>query len=245
MKFLLLISIFLLCSTAHSQTITYFNEDNDTVTINDAWSYYIQLRQENLKDSIWIEEKIDKDGRMNLQRHFYFDKYKNRVFHGGVKEWYADGQLKKDISGKDGKLHGIIKTYWPNGQLKRDDFYESNTFISGKCYDSLGKETGHYQYMTSPSFKGGSSAMIKFIRDNLIYPELALENGIEGEVIVYFIINKDGSLSDFSVKETAFKMLDNEAFRVVKLMENKWIPGYEDGEALNIKISCPVRFSLR
>ncbi len=245
MKFILLIFSLLLCSTAYSQTVTYFNEENDTVTVNDKWSYYIQLRQENPKDSIWIEEKMEKNGQMLRQKFFYYKNPDKHVRHGKYQKWDSEGNLLLNAYFNHGYLDGNVKNFWKNGQPKRDDTYQMGRLVSGHCYDSLRNEIPHFPYEEQPLFKGGTAEMQKFIAKNIMYPEKALKKKITGKVVVLFIINKDGSLSGLSIKESVSPELDNEALRVVKLMDGLWTPGYQDGEAVRIKMVCPIKFNLK
>lgn len=94
-----------------------------------------------------------------------------------------------------------------------------------------------------PSFIGGEEALNKYIEDNLIYPERAIENRIEGEVIVSFEVQKDGSLTNFLVlKETGFGC-GEEALRLISEMP-KWLPGKQRGQAVIVKYILPINFKL-
>ena len=94
-----------------------------------------------------------------------------------------------------------------------------------------------------PSFPGGQSALFDFMAKNIKYPEVAEDNGIQGRVLVTFIVKKDGSLSDVRVAKSVDPSLDKEAVRVVKSMP-KWIPGIEKGQYVNVKFTLPVTFRL-
>lgn len=93
------------------------------------------------------------------------------------------------------------------------------------------------------SFSGGMTEMLKFISANLIYPEIAQENGIEGTVILEFIVEKDGSLSNIKcIKDIGGGCCDA-AVNVAKLMPN-WIPGTQRGQPVRTKMKIPVKFKL-
>lgn len=85
-----------------------------------------------------------------------------------------------------------------------------------------------------PSFPGGESAMKSYLNSNVKYPVEAQENGIQGRVIVQFIIEKDGSISDVKISRSVFSSLDREALRVVKAMP-KWNPGKLKGIPARVK----------
>lgn len=94
-----------------------------------------------------------------------------------------------------------------------------------------------------PSFVGGMSALMGYVSKNVKYPVIAQENGTQGRVVVSFIVNKDGSISDASVVRSVDTYLDKEALRVISDMP-KWIPGKHKGEVVRVKYTVPVSFKL-
>jgi len=94
-----------------------------------------------------------------------------------------------------------------------------------------------------PSFKGGQGTLMKWIASNLNYPVAAEEQQIEGRVLVQFVVEKDGSITNVKVIKSIESSLDNEAIRVVKSMPN-WIPGRQNGLAVRVKYTVPVTFRL-
>lgn len=95
----------------------------------------------------------------------------------------------------------------------------------------------------APAFPGGESALMKFLNDNINYPEDAQKRGKEGRVIVQYIVEKDGSLSDVNVLRSADPLLDAEAVRVVNSMPN-WKPGKQRGQEVRVRYTLPVLFKL-
>lgn len=94
-----------------------------------------------------------------------------------------------------------------------------------------------------PSFKGGKSALERFLSKNLKYPEEARKNGISGDVIVEFIVNADGSLSGFRILKKLGYGCDEEALRVIRSMP-AWNPGTKSGLKVKTRTVLPVNFSL-
>lgn len=92
-----------------------------------------------------------------------------------------------------------------------------------------------------PSFPGGMAALMKYIKDNLRYPEICREGAAMGRVHVVFIVNEDGSLSDIKVIRSISPELDKEAIRVVKSMP-KWNPAKQNGKAVKMKYVVSVNF---
>ena len=94
-----------------------------------------------------------------------------------------------------------------------------------------------------PSFPGGVSALMAWLGENIQYPKVAEENGIQGLVVISFVVEKDGSVSDVKVTRGVDPSLDNEAVRVVSSMPN-WTPGMQDGEPVRVKYNLPLSFKL-
>ncbi|MGL5920060.1 MAG: TonB family protein, partial [Bacteroidales bacterium] len=94
-----------------------------------------------------------------------------------------------------------------------------------------------------PQFPGGDKALQQFLRDNVKYPEAEAKKGIQGRVIVVFIINKEGKVTDPTIVRGVDPALDNEALRVINSMP-LWIPGVQRGVPVNVKYTVPVNFRL-
>ena len=95
-----------------------------------------------------------------------------------------------------------------------------------------------------PSFPGGPSALMQYLSSNIKYPVVAEENGVQGRVIVTFVVERDGSITDVRVVKSVDPSLDKEAQRVVKSMP-RWIPGKQNGSAVRVKYTVPVTFRLQ
>lgn len=94
-----------------------------------------------------------------------------------------------------------------------------------------------------PRFMGGDEARIKYLQENLTYPEEAKKKGIQGTVFVTFVIETDGSVSDVRTLRGIGGGCDEEAERVVKNMP-RWIPGKQRGQAVRVQFNMPIRFVL-
>lgn len=95
-----------------------------------------------------------------------------------------------------------------------------------------------------PSFPGGQGALMQWLASNMKYPVIAAENGVQGRVIVQFVVEKDGRVTDVHVAKSVDPSLDKEAARVVGAMP-KWIPGKQNGSAVRVKYTVPVTFKLQ
>ena len=95
-----------------------------------------------------------------------------------------------------------------------------------------------------PIYEGGDAALLKYLTDSVKYPELAKKHGVQGRVVIGFIVEKDGSLTDVKVLRHVDIALDAEALRVVKGMP-KWIPGCQDEQLVRVRYNVPVSFRLK
>ena len=95
-----------------------------------------------------------------------------------------------------------------------------------------------------PEYPGGDQAMMNFVAKNVVYPQEARDKEISGRVMVGFIVEKDGSISDVKVVKSIGGGCDEEAVRVVKAMP-KWKPGKEKGKPVRVSYMMPFTFKLQ
>ena len=95
-----------------------------------------------------------------------------------------------------------------------------------------------------PTYEGGDAALLKYITDSVKYPELAKKHGVQGRLVIGFIVEKDGSLTDVKVLRPVDIDLDAEVLRVIKGMP-KWIPGCQDEQLVRVRYNVPVSFRLK
>lgn len=136
-------------------------------------------------------------------------------------------------------------------EIDTEDDKDREVVISAPVSSATG--TGNYEeeenvvfqvVETMPSFPGGDADLFKFLSDNVKYPVIAQENGIQGRVICQFVVNRDGSIVDVEVVRPVDPSLDKEAIRVIKSMP-RWTPGRQRGKAVRVKYTLPVNFRLQ
>ena len=110
--------------------------------------------------------------------------------------------------------------------------------------DSTAKEEVFMVAEQMPEYPGGMKELFKFLQDNLKYPESAKKNNVQGRVIVQFVVEKDGTPTEFKVLRSVDPDLDAEALRVMKAMP-KWKPGMQKGQVVRVKFTVPVSFKLQ
>ena len=112
-----------------------------------------------------------------------------------------------------------------------------------KTVVSQSNQNVYDQVEQMPEFPGGMTALIEYLQTNIKYPKDAIKQEVGGRVMVMFVVETDGSLSNVRVARKVFPSLDTEAVRVVKSMP-KWKPGKEKGRPVRVNFTLPVVFSI-
>ena len=176
----------------------------------------------------------------------YGDDYVSYLIKQNDGNFYDDQKIKVSFGQEVRRIGTVVigsgsgKRTLPIIQLmKKNTLTDNNSpqipADSDKVYDVVER---------MPQFPGGSSAMFEFLSSNINYPEEAEKKGIQGRVIVTFIVECDGTVTNTKVAMSAGEHLDNEALRVIKSMPH-WIPGTQDGHPVRVKYTAPVTFRLK
>ena len=118
--------------------------------------------------------------------------------------------------------------------------------ISSAMTQSVGNRVSEFMGVIAerqPHFPGGQQALLEFLRENVKYPEQARKDSIEGRVVLSFVVETDGSITEPKVLRSLHPLLDAEALRVINLMP-KWEPGYQGDSLVRVKYSLPVSFKM-
>ena len=161
---------------------------------------------------------------------------------GDIKDKFGEPeQVENGVIGGDSFAHAsetekvtsAVKNTAEIGE-KAVESSDPKKVFKGKVYDLVDE---------MPSFPGGLEELYKWIDNNVQYPAVARENGIEGRVILKFIVEKDGSLSDSTVIHSVHPMVDREALRLVGQMP-KWNPGKRAGIPVRVRYCLPIKFKI-
>jgi TonB family protein len=184
---------------------------------------------------------ITADGKINYEGEY--SNINNRIRDGLSKYYFDNGQLKSSAFYIDNELDGELISYYSSGQLKRKDNFKKGKFIKGNCYSTTGNDTAHFDFERRPQFPGGDNNMFKFINEHVKYPFEAKERGIQGNVIVQFMVDPDGELDKIKIVGSVHPLLDQEVIRIINKMPN-WSPGIIDGKPVSVMFTVPIRFKL-
>lgn len=134
-------------------------------------------------------------------------------------------------------LYGaIMPTPYNSHKVQRDKTKKDNV--------KKNDDTVYRSVEQMPRFPGGEAALMKYINSHINYPTAAAMNKIEGNVVVQFVVKKDGSIGEVKVVRSVEKNLDREAVRVIKSLP-KFTPGRQNGEAVNVWYTLSVPFKLK
>lgn len=168
---------------------------------------------------------------------------KETIKEGKFQMWFESGKLRRSFNYHNNKIEGELTTYWENGQIKRHDIYKDGKQQEGKCYDENANEVEYYPFQKMPEYPGGETALLQFISRNVHYPIDAQEAGIQGRVVVEFVIDIYGVVDEINVKRSLGMSCDNEAVRIVSMLL-EWKPGMLDGEPVSVWYVVPITFKI-
>ena len=139
----------------------------------------------------------------------------------------------------------MFKLAGSNSDLNEVKDKEGNTIGVGTQVQNKVDENGIHQVCEEmPEFPGGMQECMKWLGKNIKYPTTAKEKGIQGRVIMQFVVERDGSITEPKVVRGVDPDLDKEALRVISMMPN-WKPGKHQGEAVRVKYTLPVMYRLQ
>lgn len=135
-------------------------------------------------------------------------------------------------------MTGMTMVYATNGQLQKQKVEQATT-----QQDVTEDEKVYSKVDEMPSFPTGEKAMKEWMKKNLKYPIVAEENGIQGTVVVKFVVRKNGLIDNINVVKSVDTSLDKEAKRLIRVMP-RWKPGKQNGEPVNVEVTVPVNFRI-
>lgn len=243
--------------------IRYFDEDWLKTKKSKA-VYYRKLYE--TEQDLWAVTDYFLDGQIQMEGHYTSKKAKTRT--GTFTFYNKNGTIERtgnyDERGKktgkwsDYDSSGILdfETLYTEDSIRTEYFHINGKIAAIETIDIVKKDTievffhedgsplksnekGWYE----PEFPGGVEAMTNFILSHTKYPEKSVQLGQQGTSYVKFVVEKDGSLSNFRITKSSYPRLDDEAMRVVKSMPN-WIPGKAHNRLARYNFTLPIEFRL-
>lgn len=211
------------------------------IPIGDVIEYYpngklYNIRNYNKKEQ-FLKQYNDSTGKVLTENgngtwvNFLDETFNKNYIKGKVKDGFEEGDWRGEIG--DDYFAGIFI----KGKLM------SSSRIS-KHINAMRKDSTEFRPIDeTPEFPGGIETFMKFLAKNIHYPPQARQNNTQGRVIVSFVVNKNGSLSDIKIARGIGDGCDEEALRVIKLSP-PWNPGMQSGKPVSVSYSVPIVFSL-
>jgi protein TonB len=218
----------------------YYDIDNENSDSSNAVCYKMYTINDSTEYT-GIISSYNMDGVMISETHY--SNYYVKIREGISKEFHENGALKSVENYSNDLWDGEIITYYDTGIMRRKDYFTKGEFIRGKCFTASGQDTTHFDYLQEPKYEGGNEALYKALGTIIKYPAIARENGIQGNVILSFVVDKQGRIKEKEVLQSAHPSLDEEALRALTLLD-KWIPAKLDGDPIRCRFKLPVKFKL-
>lgn len=184
--------------------------------------------------------------KYGLSNNFNFSHLKQRIIMMNKKNQTVQGISNMRCSCFRPLLYSLPETSLLAGSIRKQDAKEETVAPDSVAAptDSVAKDEVFMVAEQMPEFPGGMKELLKFLQDNLKYPENAMKKNVQGRVIVQFVVEKDGTPTEFNVVRSVDPDLDAEALRVLQTMP-KWKPGMQRGEVVRVKFTVPVSFKLQ
>ncbi|MEQ8909803.1 MAG: M56 family metallopeptidase [Vicingaceae bacterium] len=200
-----------------------------------------RLMQENHEFEADQLTQVDKTTYLNilLQQHFQTDQSFLGLTHSFNTHHLKNRIMnlrspKKNFSNRSGVAIACLLFL---------GLFSFSQFIQAESLAKLNIENQEQEDKKHPEYPGGNEALMKFMVDNIKYPESAKKEGISGTVFVKVIVANDGNIADLVVLKKIDERLANEAIRVFKMMP-KWKPAKQDGKAVKGEVTIPVKFAM-
>lgn len=186
--------------------------------------------------------------KYGLSNNFNFSHLKKRIIMMNKKKSNGTGRIKYALFMLPAfALLVVGNISCSQGTSEKQDAKEESVApdsVVAVPTDSVAKDEVFMVAEQMPEYPGGMKELFKFLQDNVKYPESAMKKNVQGRVIVQFVVEKDGTPTEFNVVRSVDPDLDAEALRVMKAM-SKWKPGMQKGEPVRVKYTVPVSFQLQ
>jgi TonB family protein len=183
----------------------------------------------------------------------FYETGKIKSTHNYLKGRYEGFALEYTIKGKPqksgqyvrGQKTGIWTTVDKKGkETFREDFGPPDPILAGSDTIKTKHDIVFSFSEEMPNFPGGEEMLIKFLQNNIHYPPHSKENGIQGTVVLSFVVNVIGEITDLKILKGVAPDINEESIRVVKQMP-RWSPGLMDDEPVNVQYNLPISYTMR
>ncbi|MDU0370019.1 TonB family protein [Hymenobacter endophyticus] len=239
--------------------------DSAKITRRIAYQDKSHRRQDSAEGAAYRRETVLIDSLRGTERIYYlpsgklysfeaFLNLKSRLKHGAYLEYFESGQMRLQESYVQGKVQGQRLTYYPSGVLRRREQVLPDQPTTGECFGPDGQPIPYVPYQVMPAYPGGLDVLLRDVAMNTRYPAGALRAGVEGVVLIKFIVSKTGQLEDIQptplpaetkpyLKRT-YAYLQDAAVQSVRKLK-PFTPGQLEGEPVAVYYTIPVTFRIK
>lgn len=256
-------------ASAQTETVTYQSKGG-IKQVPAAEAFYFTVEKVGSDKLITSVRYLTADSTKVRQMTFRRKKVQdmtNNILQGPQYEWHSNGKLYSEATYQNGNPVGV-HTYWhetgdkdyikkynskfeldtleayhKNGAVRRLEVYSAGKMVLGHVYDETGKELEYFPMLKMPSFPGGEQAMQSWLARNLTYPKTTRKDKAQGLVVVSFVVNEAGKITDAEAIKGVHPDADAEALRVINSMP-LWEIGLLEGKPSKVRFTVPIRFSL-
>jgi len=188
-------------------------------------------------------------GTGQLQSRGTYERIDREIIHGAFDTWYATGQLEKHTYSQHGKLEGEQLQYYPDGRLQRREVYAHGERTGGECFGPSGQPMDCPVVVeVMPVYAegdGGSQAIIAAVNRNFRYPRKAIRAGIKGRVVVGFVVNEQGDVTNIHLEQRLHPLLDEAALLAVQKLKRFRQPGTQNGKPVKVSYNVPLTLAIQ
>ncbi len=254
--------LFVVVGYSQNDTATIYVDFNRKEVSKDKAKY---ISKQFNKDEKWVVNNYYLSGELQMKgackskkyikRHgaftYYYKNgnlkskgnYKNNKKDGNWISWEQTGKIHEKGEYKKGEFDGIIYWYYED-LLCSEEKYKDDKMVKYTFYDEEGnKLPENTTYEQKPEYPGGINNLLTYIKESVNYPIEAENNKIESRVLVEFVINKQGEVTNVKVKNNVNELLEKEAIRVIENMQN-WKPGKQRNRPVNVMYTVPINFTF-
>ena len=191
------------------------------------------------------QKKLLKGESIPTQLINFWNRKGDQTVKNGTGEYFYETENGAEHKGKivNYKKEGIWIGFRKDGSRIYKEIYKKGKLKKGESWDRLGKSYTYKNVFVNTSYSGGMKGLKKMILRNFETPRHAIENKIEGVILMHFMVNKKGKVENIEVRKKLCEPCDQEAIRLVKMLK-KWKPAKSRGQNVNVSYTLPLRIVL-
>lgn len=235
----LFFSLLIISSTLFAQNDTTFFDSSWEKSERSNASYFRIVEVVNSTKFILKDYYIN--GQIQMKGEYSDDNLK--VENGTFIYYEENGTISSTGDYKNGEKNGSWSWYFSSGKISSKEDYKNDERSSAKFFDENGNEVAEEIAEYMPEYLGGEKEMFKVIYSNIVYPTIARDGGLEGLVIIQFIVDEEGNVINPKVVKSVHPSIDEEALKAINRL-GKFKQGKLHNKIIKVRLNVPVRFRL-